>query len=172
MFNGKRVVIVGYGKSALDMATLAAERSAQVHHVFRTPSWLIPEWILGRAFHLRLVHPLRQCDDDQLGTAHGHGTLSAQQTSFVISSFWDLIQSIVLFQLKRNGKGKDQAAQERLKTLIPEHKILMDFRSSGALGPENYYPLVAEGKIFPYHSEIECFSHETVQLKNGHGDSM
>ncbi len=43
----------------------------------------------------------------------------------------------------------------------------MDFRSSGALGPENYYPLVAEGKILPYHSEIECFSHEAVQLKNG-----
>jgi hypothetical protein len=78
-----------------------------------------------------------------------------------------MIQSIVLFQLKRTGKGKDQAAQERLKTLIPEHKILMDFRSSGALGPENYYPLVAEGKILPYRSEIECFSHETVQLKNG-----
>jgi len=86
---------------------------------------------------------------------------------FVISSFWNFIQSIVLFQLKRNGKGKDQAAQKRLNTLIPEHKILMDFRSSGALGPENYYPLVAEGKILPYHSEIECFSHETVQLKNG-----
>ncbi|HEX9385136.1 MAG TPA: hypothetical protein VF918_02365, partial [Anaerolineales bacterium] len=34
-------------------------------------------------------------------------------------------------------------------------------------GPENYYPLVAEEKILPYHSEIECFSHETVQLKNG-----
>src|SRR5258706_1725274 len=43
----------------------------------------------------------------------------------------------------------------------------MDFRSSGALGPENYYPLVAEGKILPYHSEIECFSHDSIQLKNG-----
>ena len=78
-----------------------------------------------------------------------------------------MIQSIVLFQLKRNGKGKDQAARERLKTLIPEHKILMDFRSSGALGPVEYYPLVADGKILPYRSEIECFSNDAVQLKNG-----
>jgi len=31
VFDGKRVVIVGYGKSALDMTTLAAERSAEVH---------------------------------------------------------------------------------------------------------------------------------------------
>jgi hypothetical protein len=43
----------------------------------------------------------------------------------------------------------------------------MDFRSSGALGPENYYPLVAEGKILPYLSEIECFAPDAVQLKNG-----
>lgn len=49
-FNGKHVMVVGYGKSALDIATLAAQRSAKVHHVFRTPSWLIPEWILGAHF--------------------------------------------------------------------------------------------------------------------------
>ncbi|HSK66481.1 MAG TPA: NAD(P)-binding domain-containing protein, partial [Anaerolineales bacterium] len=47
VFEGKRVVVVGYGKSALDMTTLAAERAAQVHHVFRAANWLIPEWILG-----------------------------------------------------------------------------------------------------------------------------
>lgn len=87
--------------------------------------------------------------------------------SFVINSFWNFIQSIVLFQLNRHGKGKEQATQDRLKVLVPEHKILMDFRSSGALGPENYYPLVADGKILPYHSEIECFSHDSVRLKNG-----
>src|SRR5258706_7162189 len=45
IFNGKQVVVIGYGKSALDMTTLASERSTQVHHVFRSPSWLIPEWI-------------------------------------------------------------------------------------------------------------------------------
>jgi cation diffusion facilitator CzcD-associated flavoprotein CzcO len=158
---------VGYGKSALDMATLAAERSAQVHHVFRTPSWLIPEWILGAHF----THALFTRFGNVMMTSWAQPTAVERflhsKLSFVISSFWDLIQSIVLFQLKRTGKGKDQAAQERLKTLIPEHKILMDFRSSGALGPENYYPLIAEGKILPYRSEIECFSHAAVQLKNG-----
>ena len=167
IFNGKRFVIVGYGKSALDMATLAAERSAEVHHVFRTPSWLIPEWILGAHFTYALFTRFGNIMMTSWAQPTAMERFLHNKLPFVISSFWDLIQSIVLFQLKRNGKGKDQAAQERLKTLIPEHKILMDFRSSGALGPENYYPLVAEGKILPYHSEIECFSHETVQLKNG-----
>jgi dimethylaniline monooxygenase (N-oxide forming) len=47
LFDKKRVVIVGFGKSALDMAVFAAQRSQQVYHVFRTPRWLLPEWILG-----------------------------------------------------------------------------------------------------------------------------
>jgi hypothetical protein len=167
VFNGKRVVVVGYGKSALDMATLAAERSAQVHHVFRMPSWLIPEWILGAHFTYALFTRFGNVMMTSWAQPTAFERFLHDKLRFVISSFWDLIQSIVLFQLKRTGKGKGQAAGERLKTLIPEHKILMDFRSSGALGPEGYYPLVADGKILPYHSEIECFSNDLVQLKNG-----
>ncbi len=167
VFEGKRVVVVGYGKSALDMATLAAERSAQVHHVFRAANWLIPEWILGAHFTYALFTRFGNVMMTSWAQPTAMERFLHQRLGFVISSFWDLIQTIVLFQLKRTGKGKDQAAQERLKTLIPEHKILMDFRSSGALGPENYYPLVAKGKILPYRSEIDCFSHDSVQLKNG-----
>jgi dimethylaniline monooxygenase (N-oxide forming) len=166
-FEGKRVVVVGYGKSALDMATLAAERAAQVHHVFRAANWLIPEWILGAHFTYALFTRF----GNVMMTSWAQPTAAERflhtRLRPVVSSFWDMIQSIVLFQLKRTGKGKDQAAEDRLKTLIPEHKILMDFRSSGALGPENYYPLVAEGKILPYRTEIECFSPDAVQLKNG-----
>lgn len=167
IFNDRKVVVVGYGKSALDMATLAAERSAQLHHVFRAANWLIPEWILGAHFTYALFTRFGNVMMTSWAQPTAMERFLHNKLSFVISSFWDFIQSIVLFQLKRTGKGKDQAAQERLKTLIPEHKILMDFRSSGALGPENYYPLVAEGKILPYRSEIECFSHDAVQLKNG-----
>jgi dimethylaniline monooxygenase (N-oxide forming) len=35
------------------------------------------------------------------------------------------------------------------------------------LGPVNYYPLVADGRIQPHRSEIECFSRDAVQLKDG-----
>lgn len=167
VFNGKRVVVFGYGKSALDMATLATERAAQVHHVFRSPNWLIPEWILGAHFTYALFTRFGNVMMTSWAQPTAIERFLHNRLPFVISSFWDFIQSIVLFQLRHNGKGKDHAANERLKVLIPEHKILMDFRSSGALGPVNYYPLVAEGKIFPYHSEIECYSHDSIQLKNG-----
>ena len=167
IFNDKRVVVVGYGKSALDMATLAAEEGARVDHVFRTANWLIPEWILGAHFTYALFTRFGNVMMTSWAQPTAMERFLHTRLSFVVSSFWDMIQSIVLFQLKRAGKGKDLAAQERLQTLIPEHKILMDFRSSGALGPENYYPLVAEGRIQPHRSEIECFSPDAVQLNNG-----
>lgn len=167
VFSEKNVVVVGYGKSALDMATLAAPRSAQLHHVFRAANWLIPEWILGAHFTYALFTRFGNVMMTSWAQPTAIEHFLHNKLSFVISGFWDLIQSIVKFQLERHGRGKDQATKDRLKSLIPEHKILMDFRSSGALGPENYYPLVADGKIQPYRSEIECFSHDSVQLKNG-----
>ena len=164
-FKDRRVVVVGYGKSALDMASLAAERSAQVHHVFRTPSWLIPEWILGAHFTYALFTRFGNVMMTSWAQPTAMERFLHNKLKFVISGFWDFIQSIVLFQM--NKYGKDQAAKERLKIIKPKHKILMDFRSSGALGPENYYPLVAGGKILPYHTEIECFNPDSVQLKDG-----
>jgi len=167
VFNNKRVVVIGYGKSALDMATLAAERSAQAYHVFRTPSWLIPEWILGAHFTYALFTRFGNVMMTSWAQPTAMERFLHNKLSFVIDGFWNMIQSIVRFQLERHGKGKDQAAKDRLKVIQPKHKILMDFRSSGALGPENYYPLVADGKILPYHSEIECFSHDFIRLKSG-----
>jgi dimethylaniline monooxygenase (N-oxide forming) len=167
MFDGKRVVVVGYGKSALDMATLAAEEGAHVEHVFRTANWLIPEWILGVHFTYALFTRFGNVMMTSWAQPTKPERFLHTRLGFVVSGFWNMIQSIVLFQLRRTGRGKDQAARARLETLIPEHKILMDFRSSGALGPENYYPLVAEGRILPHRSEIECFSRDAVQLKDG-----
>src|ERR1700712_4895129 len=39
---GKRVAVVGFGKSAVDMISFALGRAAEVHHVFRKARWLIP----------------------------------------------------------------------------------------------------------------------------------
>lgn len=167
MFEGKNVVVVGYGKSALDMASLAAQNSKQVHHVFRYANWLIPEWILGAHFTYALFTRFGNVMMTSWEQPTAIERFLHKQLSFVISGFWNFIQSIVRFQLERHGNGRDQAAKERLKIIQPSHKILMDFRSSGALGPENYYPLIAEGRILPYHTEVESFHEDSIRLKNG-----
>ena len=167
VFDGKRVTVVGFGKSALDMTTFAAARGAKVHHVFRTPRWTIPEWILGAHF----THILFSRFGSVMMTSWAQPSAAERflhnKLKDGIMKFWDMIASVFTWQIKRLGKNQDQATQDRLNTVIPDHKFLTDMRSAGALAPEKYYPMVAEGKIQPCQSELVGFSHEALQLKNG-----
>jgi hypothetical protein len=88
------------------MTTLAAERSAQVHHVFRTPGWLIPEWILGAHFTYALFTRFGNVMMTSWAQPTAMERFLHNRLRFVISSFWDLIQSIVLFQLNGPVEGK------------------------------------------------------------------
>lgn len=48
MLRGRRVVVVGAGKSALDCAAVAAHEAASCTLVFRTPYWMLPRYFFGR----------------------------------------------------------------------------------------------------------------------------
>jgi hypothetical protein len=78
-----------------------------------------------------------------------------------------MIAVIFKWQIERLGRKKDQAAKERLGTVIPKHKFLPDLRSAGALAPEYYYPLIADGKIQPHQSELAGFTPDGIRLGNG-----
>lgn len=167
VFASKRVAVVGFGKSALDMSTFAASCAREVHHVFRAPRWTIPQWILG----LHFTHILFSRFGTVMMTSWAHPTPAERflhgPMKAGIDKFWDMIASLIKWQIERLGKSRDQAARERLSAVIPKHKFLPDLRSAGALAPESYYPLVAEGKIQPYQSEVAGFSANGLLLKNG-----
>jgi cation diffusion facilitator CzcD-associated flavoprotein CzcO len=167
IFDDKRVAVVGFGKSALDMSTFAATRAKEVHHIFRTSRWTIPEWILG----IHFTHILFSRFGTVMMTSWAHPTSAERflhgRLKAGIDKFWDLIASVFKGQIERLGKNKDQAAKERLNTVIPKHKFLPDLRSAGALAPESYYPLVADGNIQPHQAEVSGFTHNGIQLQSG-----
>jgi len=167
IFNEKRVAVVGFGKSALDMSTFAATRSKEVHHIFRTPRWTIPEWILGVHF----THILFSRFGTVMMTSWAHPTAAERflhgKLKAGIDKFWDMIEAVFKMQIERLGKNNDQAAKDRLNAVIPTHKFLPDLRSAGALAPESYYPLVADGKIQPHQGELSGFTRNGIQLQSG-----
>ncbi|MEU2258663.1 NAD(P)/FAD-dependent oxidoreductase [Nocardia xishanensis] len=55
LFAGQRVVVVGAGKSALDLAAWAAAHASTCTLVFRRPHWMIPRYLLGRIPSDRLL---------------------------------------------------------------------------------------------------------------------
>jgi dimethylaniline monooxygenase (N-oxide forming) len=167
IFDGRRVAVVGFGKSALDMATMAASRGAEVHHVFRTPRWTIPEWILG----VHATHILFSRFGSSMMTSWAHPSAAERflhdKLKGGIVKFWGMIAAIVKWQITRLGRNRGQSVKDRLNAVIPTHKFLPDMRSAGALAPESYYPMVAEGKILPHQSEVAGFSRDGLQLKSG-----
>ncbi|HEY0738060.1 MAG TPA: NAD(P)/FAD-dependent oxidoreductase [Herpetosiphonaceae bacterium] len=166
VFDGKRVVVVGFGKSALDMVTFAALRGAQVSHVFRTPRWLMPEWILG----VHMTYALFTRFGSVMMPSWGHPTAAERflhrRLEPVVAGFWRMIAGILRFQVRRHASGRDRAAQERLKIVQPAHPLVPDLRSAAAIAPAEYYRLVAEGKIQPYQSEVCGFSHAAIRLQS------
>lgn len=167
IFNDKRVAVVGFGKSAIDMAVLAAQRGQQVHHVFRQPRWLLPQRILGLHYTRILFSRLNSV----MTTSWAYPTTVERflhhRLNFIVSSFGRLVESIFRLQIQWSGFGIDQAATDRLKIVRPTHSLVSDSRSATAIAPDDYYRFVAEGRIQPHHGEVFGFSKDTLKLEQG-----
>lgn len=167
LFRGTRTAVVGFGKSAVDIAVMAAAETDEVCHVFRTPRWLIPFTLFRVHYaHLmfsRLTTFFMPCWVHPSGLERFvHGRLG-----FVVDLFWYFITSQIIFLCKLRGAFKGRAANKRLDSLIPKHKLVGDLRSAAALAPRDYFRLVADGQVEPVHGEISHFSDEALHLKDG-----
>lgn len=164
---GKQVVVVGFGKSALDMATMAAEHGAHVHHVFRVPRWILPRRIMG----LYYTTPLFARFGSVMMTSWAHPTQTERflhrNLRFMVGGFWAAMQAVLRLQMNLHGVGKSAEARQRLKTVSPQHPFVKDLRSAVALAPKNYYRLVTAGNIQPYHGGFAGFTQTGVALTDG-----
>ncbi len=167
IFTNKRVAVVGFGKSALDMATFAAERGAQVHHIFREARWTIPPKILGIHYSI----PLFARFGSVMMTSWAHPSALERflhkRLSFVVAGFWKMLALVFGLQILANGIGKSAEARKRLSIVKPKHALLPDLRSAIALAPQFYYRYVTQGKIHPHQSKIAGFSEDGIRLENG-----
>ena len=166
-FNSKSVLVMGFGKSALDMVTLAAPHASQVHHLFRTARWTVPERFFG--IHNTYVFLCRFASMMMPSWVHPFGPerFLHNHLGWAVHQFWRFVSFVIHLQEMGNAFGKDAAARERLKIVWPDHILVSDLRSAAALAPKAYYPLIAQGKIMPYRAELSGFSTHGVILKDG-----
>ena len=168
IFKGKRVAVIGFGKSAVDMAEFAAQQEgAQVSHVFRTPRWMLPRRILGLHFTKMLFNRFGSVMMPSWSHPSVVERLMHTRSPGFIQTFWKQIEGIFRSHILKAGAGKGPEALQRLKTVVPSHPLVPDLRSASCLEPIHYYQFVAEGRIEPYHSEVESFTDNGLLLKNG-----
>ncbi|MBV9386070.1 MAG: NAD(P)/FAD-dependent oxidoreductase [Chroococcidiopsidaceae cyanobacterium CP_BM_ER_R8_30] len=167
IFNHKRVAVVGFGKSALDTAVLAAQHGQQVHHVFRQPRWLIPQRILGLHYTRILFSRINSMMVPSWAYPTAAERFLHRRLNFIVSSFWKLVEFVLRLQIQWIGFGRNHAAVARLKIVQPTHSLVSDLRSAIAVAPNDYYRFVAEGRIQPHHAEVFGFSQDTLKLEQG-----
>lgn len=167
IFAGKRVAVIGFGKSAVDIAKLAGEAgAASVSHVFRTPRWLLPVYLLGvHATHAVFTRAgavmMTSWAQPNRAEAFLHGPLGP-----LVNGFWATMSKVFWLQTRSAARGHGKAAVERLRRLRPRHRLLLDMRSALALEPTGYFKAVAAGQIEPVHAEVLGFGEEGLRLRD------
>lgn len=163
----KRVAVVGFGKSAVDMASFAAQRGSKVHHVFRAPRWLLPREMFG--VHMAKVIWTRASTVMLPAWVHPNEIEKAlhERFPFLVSGFWKMVTLGTRAQLGLHQFWRDPAVLERLRALEPEHPITYEMRAASALAPDDYFPSVIQGKIIPQRGTVQGFSKNALVLEGG-----
>lgn len=152
-FTGRRVVVVGGGKSALDLATRAAREASSATLVQRTVNWMIPErllfgmvgykWVLFTRFAAALLPR----HDDQAGV----------RREWVKRGLWwliarDMLLSAGLYRLPRR--------------LRPAHPLPYHLAHAGVM-PRGYVHAVHSGRIAARLSAVEAYTEDGLRLTTG-----
>ena len=130
---GKRVAVVGFGKSAVDMAAFAAERGAEVHHVFREPRWLLPRYMFG--VHATDLIMARISTVMMPSWVHPSAVERAlhEHLKPAVSSFWQMITLLVRAQTGLHEVRRDPEVRRRLRLLTPDQPFSSHLRAATAM---------------------------------------
>ncbi|MDO8358734.1 MAG: NAD(P)-binding domain-containing protein [Devosia sp.] len=165
VFDGKRVAVVGFGKSAIDMTVFAVGRATEVHHVFREPRWLMPKKMLGR--HIAYVSTARMSTMYNASWVHP-GKFEAmmhRRSPSTAKGYAATVGFLVRMQTGISALRFDRKARARMKLVNPKESVSMQLR--GTLAPDTYYASVASGRIEPHHASAAGFSADALLLSDG-----
>ena len=164
---GKQVVVVGFGKSAVDMAAFAADRGSQVRHLFRAPRWLLPRTMLGVHSSNMLFSRLSTAFIPAWVHPNAAERLLHTRLRPLVSGFWAMITTLVRATTGLHGLHRDPAVRARMQQLIPEQSVTYQMRSAIAVAPDSYFPGVVAGRIEPVCGELAGFDERGVILGDG-----
>lgn len=155
IIKGKRVVVLGGGKSACDLATLAAKTAKECTLVYREPKWIVPRFFFG-FINLKYILLTRSAEAwlpyrQMMGfekILHSFGKP-------LVWLFWRTIEMVLRLQLKLNSRG-----------FLPS-KQLNQIDCELVVAPEGFFQYIDSGKIQTKKTIISNFTPHGVSLANG-----
>jgi dimethylaniline monooxygenase (N-oxide forming) len=154
---GKRIIVLGFSKSATDIAVSAVKHGAQtVTLVFLEPAWKIPHFIGGLINFKRLLY-CRATEAMFLPfDASPVRRLAQRLAAPLIWLNWRALETLLTtqFKLRRNG-------------LRPRTAIEDDIHCKLAVETPGFYRMVTEGQITAIEGTIAAYERANVVLTDG-----
>lgn len=161
--NGKRVVVVGFGKSATDIALESASVASDTTIVFREPHWPVPQKLAGvLPFKWAMLNRLTST----LIPPYYHAA-NAEQVVHTLGKplvwlWWRLVELLLVVQCRLWSRFGNRPS------LVPAKPIEFDaFGESTMLPRPAFYRSVRDGAIEPQRSQIVRYADTGVMLENG-----
>lgn len=156
ILKGKHVAVVGFAKSATDIATRAADQSLSSTLLYRKAQWKVPrffankinlKYLLFSRFSEAFFVPYRKTGFQKFLHSLGKPMVWMQ---------WRGIEALLKAQFKL--KQCD---------MVPAHRIEDQISCSLGIAPEGFYEKVRTKKINAIHAEIEAFNGRNITLTSG-----
>ncbi|OKH29619.1 hypothetical protein NIES2101_43215 [Calothrix sp. HK-06] len=153
---GKNVLVVGIGKSACDIAMLAAEHARDCNLVYRKPDWKIPRFFFGFInFKFLLFTRFAEAMSPKRKPNALQKWLHSKGKSLV-NAFWRLNEAILRYSFKLDACG-----------MIPEKPLVESLIASISIAPKNFYKYIRNRKIRTYQTSVTQFVEDGVELASG-----
>jgi dimethylaniline monooxygenase (N-oxide forming) len=160
---GKRVAVVGYGKSATDAVLEAATAAKEAHLIFRTPHWPIPQklagilpfkWGLMQRLNLTLVPPYQYTTPVER-VVHSIGKP-------LVWVYWRMVEALLFFQCQLGSSfGK------RVSLVSPKPIEIDAFGESTMIARPEFFRRLRNNEFRGHRASIDHYTEHGVQLSDG-----
>ncbi len=156
LLEGKACLVVGFGKSATDIATIAATLAKKCTLVFRQASWKFPRFFLG-IVNVKYIL-LTRFAEAWFPYRYLQGVEWALHTMGkpLVWAFWRTQEMLLRLQFRLDACG-----------MLPDKPINKSVDCASGIAPEGFYKYVRTGKIRAIKTHIARFLPDGVDLANG-----
>ncbi|KAL1818824.1 hypothetical protein ACET3Z_013693 [Daucus carota] len=155
LIRDKKVAVVGFQKSALDIAMECSSVNGPEHPctvVYRTKHWGIPYFL---PFGIPLLYPYLNRFSELMVHKPGESLALSLLVSILTPLRWGISKYIERYITSKFGLSKFD--------MVPEHSFLKEINScSIAILPEDFYNRVEKGGIKLKMSQAFCFSEKGI----------
>ncbi|QSJ17882.1 FAD-dependent oxidoreductase [Nostoc sp. UHCC 0702] len=154
--NGKRVIVVGFGKSATDIAAYAAGQAKECTLVFRETLWKVPRFFFGLVNVKYLL--LTRFAEAWLPYRQLRGLEWVLHTigKPFVWAFWQIQEILLRLQFGLDACG-----------MLPDKPMYKSVNCFTALAPEGFYEYLYTGKLQSRKTTVTRFCTDGVELANG-----